>query len=54
MLSRMARDRGVGFGKLDPVTRFARVSLIPKMLPLLYKTGLGGPIVDRMARRGWV
>jgi H+/Na+-translocating ferredoxin:NAD+ oxidoreductase subunit B len=54
MLSHMARERGVGFGKLDPVMRFARVSLIPKMLPVLYKTGLGRPIVDRMAKRGWV
>ncbi|MBN2025825.1 MAG: 4Fe-4S binding protein [Actinobacteria bacterium] len=54
MLSRMAKNRGVGFGKLDVVTRFAKVSLIPKMLPGMYRTGLAGPIVERMARRGWV
>ena len=54
MLSRMAKTRGAGFGKLDPVMRFAKVSLIPKMLPLIYGSRLGKPIVDRMAKRGWV
>jgi hypothetical protein len=24
------------------------------MLPGIYKTGLGKPIVDQMAKRGWV
>lgn len=54
MLSHMAKHRGVGFGKLDPVTRFAKVSLIPKMLPGIYRTGLAGPIVNQMSKRGWV
>jgi Fe-S-cluster-containing hydrogenase component 2 len=54
MLSRMARKRGVGFGKLDPLMRLARVPLVVKALPYLYKTGLARPIVDRMAKHGWV
>jgi electron transport complex protein RnfB len=52
MLSEMAAANGAGFGKLSPALRWSRFGLMVKGLPLLYKSGLGKPVTDLLARRG--
>jgi Pyruvate/2-oxoacid:ferredoxin oxidoreductase delta subunit len=54
MLSGLAKDRGLGFGKLSPMMKMTKLPLFLKMLPYLYKSGLGKPMVNEMAKRGWV
>ncbi len=54
MLSELAKRRGLGFGKLNPVMKLTSLPLFIKMLPLMYKSGLARPIVDQMAKHGWV
>lgn len=54
MLSELARKRELGFGKLNPVMKITSLPLFVMMLPLLYGSGLARPIVDQMAKRGWV
>jgi ferredoxin len=53
-LTMIARDRGLGFGNLNPVMRVTRLPLFLKVLPYLYKTGLVKPVVNQLAKRGWV
>ena len=53
-LTTIAKERGLPFGNLSPVMRFTRLPLFLKMLPYLYKTGLVTPVVNQLARRGWV
>jgi Na+-translocating ferredoxin:NAD+ oxidoreductase subunit B len=53
-LAGMSRRRGLGFGKLQPIMRRTKVPLFTKSLPLLYRSGLGKPLVDQMAKKGWV
>jgi ferredoxin len=54
MLSQMAKERGMGFGKLNPLMKLTKVSLVVKVLPYMYKSGIGKPLVNQMAKRGWV
>jgi Pyruvate/2-oxoacid:ferredoxin oxidoreductase delta subunit/DNA-binding Lrp family transcriptional regulator len=54
MLSGLGRARGVGFGKLNPLMKVTRVPLFVKMLPYMYRSGLARPLVDQLAKRGWV
>ncbi|MBN2027200.1 MAG: 4Fe-4S binding protein [Actinobacteria bacterium] len=54
MLSELASSRNLGFGKLNPVMKMTSLPLFIKMLPFLYGSGLARPIVDQMAKRGWV
>jgi len=53
-LTTIARERGLPFGNLSPVMRFTRLPLFLKVLPYLYKTGLVTPVVNQLAKRGWV
>ena len=53
-LTTVARERGLSFGNLSPVMRVTRLPLFLKVLPYLYKTGLVTPLVDQLAKRGWV
>ncbi len=54
MLTKLSKDRGLGFGKLNPLTRVTPIPLLLKMLPLMYKSGIGKPLVNQFAKRGWV
>ncbi len=54
MLSGMSKKRGLGFGNLNLMMKVAKVPLMVKMLPLLYKSGMGRPMVDLLAKLGWV
>jgi Pyruvate/2-oxoacid:ferredoxin oxidoreductase delta subunit/DNA-binding Lrp family transcriptional regulator len=54
MLSELAKKRKLGFGKLNPVMKVTSLPLFVKMLPFMYKSGLARPMVDHMAKRGWV
>jgi len=53
-LTNIARGRGLPFGNLGPVMRVTRIPLLLKVLPYLYKTGLVTPVVNQLAKRGWV
>jgi len=53
-LTTVARDRGLPFGNLSPVMKMTNLPLLLKVLPYLYKTGLVTPMVDQLAKRGWV
>ncbi len=54
MLSELAKERGLGFGKLNPVVKLSNLPLFVKMLPYMYGSGLAEPIVNQLAKRGWV
>ena len=54
MLSELAGERGLGFGKLNAVMKVTKLPFFVKMLPLMYKSGLAKPIVNMLAKRGWV
>lgn len=54
MLTTIARNRGLGYGKLNMLMKFANLPLAIKMLPLFYMSGLGKPVVNQMAKWGWV
>lgn len=54
MLSELARERGLGFGNLNPVMKVTKLPMFVKMLPYMYKSGLAVPIVNLLAKRGWV
>lgn len=54
MLAEIARDRGVGFGALSPMMKHLNIELFLKNVHLLYRLGIGRPLVDFMAKRGWV
>lgn len=54
MMAVIAKDRGLGFGKLSAVLKRGSDEASIKALPLLYKSGLGKPLVNFMAKRGWV
>jgi H+/Na+-translocating ferredoxin:NAD+ oxidoreductase subunit B len=53
-LTTVARGRGLPFGNLSPVIGLTNLPFLLKALPYLYKTGLVTPIVDQLAKRGWV
>jgi NAD-dependent dihydropyrimidine dehydrogenase PreA subunit/DNA-binding Lrp family transcriptional regulator len=53
-LTTISKERGLPFGNLSPVMRFTNLPLFLKVLPYLYKTGLVTPVVNQLARRGWV
>jgi Pyruvate/2-oxoacid:ferredoxin oxidoreductase delta subunit len=53
-LTTVAKERGLPFGNLGPVMKMTRLSLLLKVLPYLYKTGLVTPVVNQLAKRGWV
>jgi len=53
-LTMIAKDRGLGFGNLNPVMRVTKLPLFLKVLPYMYKTGLVKPVVNQLAKRGWV
>ncbi len=50
----MSKDRGLGFGKLKTMMKMTSIPLMIKALPYMYKSGMGKPVVDQMAKRGWV
>ena len=54
MLTTIAGNRGLGYGKINMMTRMSNLPLAIKMLPLFYMSGLGKPVVNQMARWGWV
>ncbi len=54
MLAEIARERGVGFGALSPLMKHLDIDMFLKNVHLLYRSGLGKPLVNFMARRGWV
>lgn len=54
MLSEMAAANGAGFGKLSPALKWSKFGLMVKSLPLLYKSGLGKPVTDQLAKRGMI
>lgn len=54
MLAEIAKERGVGFGKLSPMMKRTNGEQLSKMLPLLYKSGLGKQMSNFMAKRGWI
>lgn len=54
MQTRLSKKRGLGFGNLNPLTKVTPIPLLLRMLPLMYKSGLGKPLVNQMAKRGWV
>ncbi|MFH1150496.1 MAG: 4Fe-4S binding protein [Actinomycetota bacterium] len=54
MTALLARDRGLGFGKLAPLMKGGNDEASVRRLPLLYRSGLGRPLVNFMAKRGWV
>ncbi|MEW6554237.1 MAG: 4Fe-4S binding protein [Actinomycetota bacterium] len=54
MLSELAATRGLGFGKLNPVMKVTSLPLFVKMLPLMYKSGMAKPMVNLLAKWGWV
>jgi Fe-S-cluster-containing hydrogenase component 2 len=53
-LTTVAKGRGLPFGNLSPVMKMTNLPLLLKVLPYLYKTGLVTPIVNQLAKRGWV
>jgi Pyruvate/2-oxoacid:ferredoxin oxidoreductase delta subunit len=54
MLTTIAGTRGLGYGKINMMTRMSNLPLAIKMLPLFYISGLGKPVVNQMSRWGWV
>ncbi len=54
MLSGISKKRGLGFGKLELMMKVAKVLLMVKMLPLLYKSGMCRPTVSLLVKLGWV
>jgi ferredoxin len=54
MLTEIARERGVGFGALSPMMKRAKFDKMIKRLPLLYRSGIGRPMANFMAKRGWI
>jgi Pyruvate/2-oxoacid:ferredoxin oxidoreductase delta subunit len=54
MLAEIAAERGLGFGKLRGMMKRGSDRSLGKTLPLLYRSGLGRPLVDFMSKRGWV
>jgi len=54
MLAEIAKERGVGFGKLSPMMKMTDGEQLNKILPLLYKSGLGKQMSNFMAWRGWI
>ncbi|MBC7247568.1 MAG: 4Fe-4S binding protein [Actinobacteria bacterium] len=53
-LAGVAGGRGLPFGKMTPVMRLTKIPVFLRVLPYLYKTGLVTPVVNLLARRGWV
>lgn len=54
MLSTISRKRGLGFGNLELMMKVSKLPLMVMMLPLLYKSGMGRPMVNLLAKLGWV
>jgi Na+-translocating ferredoxin:NAD+ oxidoreductase subunit B len=53
-LTTVAKERGLPFGNLSPVMKMTNLPMFLKVLPYLYKTGLVTPVVNQLAKRGWV
>lgn len=53
-LAGIAGGRGLPFGKMAPAMRLVKMPAFLRVLPYLYKTGLVTPVVNLLARRGWV
>lgn len=53
-LAGISRERGLPFGKMAPVMRLMKIPVFLRALPYLYKMGLVTPVVDLLAKRGWV
>jgi len=53
-LTEVARERGLPFGNLSPVMRFVRLPFFLSILPYLYRLHLVQPVVNQLAKRGWV
>jgi len=53
-LAGIARERGLPFGKMSPMMRLVRIPVFLRVLPYLYKTGMVTPVVNLLAKRGWV